>query len=285
MSDPGITHPLDTGFPAIRRVMGPGRASLDDVALESVVGQAFEGSEPLAVEDFLGSVQRFGKQIAPIAQKALPGVIQGATTGATVAGPFGAIAGAVGGGAAGLLGGGSQPAKRPSAVTGKGVPARGPAPAGVRSTGHPSGRTASPKAAQLLALLSRPETMQALGALLLADLGRSTVMVGNRPVQAAEFATAISEVAAQTAMEAMPYQRSGLPEHLADEYGQPRGDLANPAHRAALLAADLAEVAEDEAAESEAEWQLEMESNWTGSESSVEEVELMGEYDAALGEV
>jgi hypothetical protein len=276
--DQVFTDPLDTGYPAIRRVMGPGRLSLDDTALESVVSQTFEGAEAMAVEDFLGSVQRFGKQIAPIAQKALPGVIQGATTGASVAGPWGAVAGAVGGGAAGLLGGGSKPTARPAPRTGQGVPTRAVAPGVGRSPGQPLARTPSPAAAQLWGLLSRPETMQALGALLLANLGRPTVLVGNKPVQAAEFATAISEVAAQAAMEAMPYQGFGVPQHLTDEYGHPRGDLANPADRAALLTADLAELG----AESETDRQLDTESYATESESALEEVELMAEYEAAL---
>src|SRR6266540_2416257 len=102
MNGRGSANLLDTDYPAIRRVMGAEREYLDDEALETVIADAFGGAEPTEVESFLRSIQGFGKQVAPVAQKVLPGIAQGALTGATVAGPWGAVAGAVGGGVSGL---------------------------------------------------------------------------------------------------------------------------------------------------------------------------------------
>src|SRR5690348_4276373 len=93
---PGVrTVPMsDTDYPAVRRVMGEHRHRLDDDALESVLEELFPDSDPADVESFMGTIQRFGKEVAPIAQRTLPGAVQGAMTGASMGGLYGALAGA-----------------------------------------------------------------------------------------------------------------------------------------------------------------------------------------------
>lgn len=253
----------DTEYPAVRRVMGHERDRLDDDALERVLTDLFPGAMPEEVEDFMRSLQSFGRQVAPIAQRALPGVAQGAAQGAMVAGPWGALAGAIGGGAASLLsGGGSRPAARPGAAPAPGpppAPLPGPAvappgpiepPAGT-APGAAAPTPAAAATAQLVTLLSRPETMQALLALLMSGAGRSTVQVGRRDVPAAAFANAIAETAALVAEAAGHPLEQSVSEFLFDSLGQPRGDVVNPSERAALLLSDLAAVAAEEALEDE----------------------------------
>lgn len=277
----------ETEYPAVRRVMGPDRERLDDDMLERRLEDLFPGAQAEDVENFMRTLQSFGRQVAPLAQRALPGVIQGATTGATVAGPWGALAGAVGGGAASLLSGGGRPAPRPGAPPAPRPAPPGPAPApvagpapmvapaepiaptpgaagpmpalapglapGVAPTlgtepSAPAPPGAAPAAtAQLMSVLSRPETLQALLALLMPGTGRSTVTVGAREVPAAAFANAIAETAALVAEAAGHPLEQSYSEYLFDGMGQPRGDLVNPSERAGLLLSDLAAVAAAEA--------------------------------------
>lgn len=190
-----------TSYPAVRKVMGPERAEIDDEYLEGMLGELFPHAAPEDVEDFMGTLQRAANVVAPMAQKALPGIMQGAVQGATIGGPWGALAGAVGGGAMSLLGGGqaaaggTSPAAPPPAAP---SPPVAPAPASL-SMGGAAGSNAA--AAQLLALLSRPETMQALLALLMGNAGRPAVAAGTSAQAPAAFANAISELAAEAALQ------------------------------------------------------------------------------------
>jgi len=243
----------DTDYGAVRRVMGSARTRLDDAALEDLLMDLFPDSDPGDVENFMRTLQRFGQQVAPIAQRALPGVLQGAAQGGMVAGPWGALAGAIGGGAASLLAGGGRAAPRPPRPP---TPSR-PQPASPPGTpvGAAPGTARAVAPAQLLALLSRPETMQALLALLMSSAGRPTVPVGGRPVPAAAFANAIAELAAEAVQSLDTPPDEGVSEYLLDDHGEPRADVANPAARAALLLADLGTVADEEAEDAgEHEW-------------------------------
>ena len=232
----------ETDYPAVRRVMGSGRDHLSDEALEHLLERMFPGAEAEYVEDFMRTLQQFGRQAAPIVQKVGPGMAQGALQGGMVAGPWGALAGALGGGAASLLGGGGRGA----------APARAPAPAAPQIPGGlapiapqaPAGGVGGAASAQLLTLLSRPETMQALLSLVMAQSGRGTVPVGQHQVPAVAFANAISELASEAALSGG--ESSG---YWFDPHGAPRCDLASPSARAALLWGDLAEAAEAEAAD------------------------------------
>jgi len=251
----------DTDYPACRRVMGPERLRLDDSALESLLMQRFPGTRPEDVENFMNSLQSFGRQAAPLAQRALPGVVQGASTGA-VAGPWGAVIGGLAGGAASLLSSPSapSPAAPPAPAPAPTFGAPAPAPAFVAPTPTPAlglapapgeplpspavpgpaGTGAPAATAQLLSLLSRPETMQALLALLMSNSGRGTVPVGAQDVPAAAFAGAIAEAAALVADAAGHPLEQAASAYLFDGFGRPRADVVNPSERAALLISDLA---------------------------------------------
>ena len=287
----------ETEYPAVRRVRGPDRERLDDAALEGVLGGLFPGAEAEDVEDFMRGLQSFGRQAAPLAQRALPGIAQGAAQGAMVGGPWGALVGAVGGGAASLLSGGGPTAGRPTApapgpiaapgtapaapgVTLGLVPGLAPPPAPVGPAPTPGGAPPPAQAAtaQLISLLSRPETMQALLALLMSGSGRSTVPVGSRDVPAGAFANAIAETAALVAEAAgHPFEQS-MSEYLFDSVGQPRGDIVNPGERAALLLSDLAAVAAQEAQEEEDADSDE----WSPEVYGPEDVDVVQGYEAAL---
>jgi hypothetical protein len=237
--------------------MGPHRDRLDDDGIEDLLEELFPGAEPEDVEDFMRTLQNFGRQVAPIAQRALPGVAQGAMQGGMVAGPWGALAGALGGGAASLLGGSGA---RPSPPA-PGVPPPPAAPTPLPSapaTAPPGGAAGAP--AQLLALLSRPETIQALLALLLTSAGRGTVPVGGRPTPTNAFANAVAETASRVAEAYGSTIGEEASHHLVDAGGHPRCDPFNPAERASLLVWDLLSQTpleeEDESFE-EDEWSTE----------------------------
>jgi hypothetical protein len=293
----------DTSYPAVRRVMGPEREHMTDEALEDLLGDLFPEAVPGDVEDFMRSLQTFGKQVAPLAQRALPGVIKGATTGATVAGPWGAVAGAIGGGAASLLGGGgAQSAPRPAPPTPRPPtpqpPAPGPMalqpavtpPAPVAEPSPPAPVAAPPAGAaavagtaapaQLLALLSRPETMQALLSMVMAGAGRSAIRVGAQTVPAPAFANAISELAEEAAFAATPGSGAASG-YLYDSAGNPRCDVASPAERASLLLADVAAAA-DEAEEPGATADALDDSEWSEADEAFEESDPLDSYEAAL---
>jgi hypothetical protein len=284
----------DTSYPAIRRVMGPERERMDDAAIEDLVGELFPEADVEDVENFMRTVQSFGKQVAPLAQRALPGIIQGAATGGTVAGPWGALAGAIGGGAASLLSsGGSRgapparaaaqpPAPPPAAVPPAVEPPAAPgAPAPIAPPAAPVTAGAAPTA-QLMALLSRPETMQALLSMLMAGSGRSTVSVGAQPVPAPAFANAISELAGQAAEHAAIPAGAATAGYLVDAAGQPRCDMANPAERASLLLADIAAVALREAADADASADDSGDVEWVVADDAFAESDPLEGYEAAL---
>ena len=98
--------------------------------------------------------------------------------------------------------------------------------------------------------------MRALSSLLMSSAGRQTQQVGNQQVPTLAFANAISELAGEVAESYPVPEEEGISNYLLDVYGEARGDIFNPAERAALLIADLASVS---AAEAEIETAEEME--------------------------
>lgn len=258
----------ETDFPAVRRVMGADRDRLDDDAVEDLLTELFPDAYPDDVEDFMGSVQKFARQAAPVAQRALPGVIKGATQGAMVGGPMGMFVGAGVGAAGSLLQRSAPGASAPAPAV---PPALAPGPPGATSNA----------AAELLAILFRPETIEALLALFLSGSGRPSVEVGQKQVPAAAFADAIAEAAALVAEAAAPLDGPAT-EYLFDAQGEPRGDLANPAERAALLLSDLAAVAAAEAWDDEEEEAYDDSSTETGEGFASQDP--LDSYEAALGD-
>lgn len=253
----------DTDYPASRRALNHNNAQLSDQQLEIQLAELFPNSSAEEVENFMRSLQRFGRQIAPVAQRALPGIIQGAAQGGMVAGPWGALAGALGGGAASLLSSGPRAQTRPA-----------PSPPVRNTRAAVPATNAAPSMApiqQLLALLARPETMQALSALLMSASGRNSVSVVNRTVPVAAFANAIAELAAEAAEAATPTGSNNLSEYLLDSSGQPRCDVANPGERARLLLADISTLASREYFEDELYYE---------HETSRQEAEAVDEFTA-----
>lgn len=293
----------ETFYPAIRLSMDERRGQLDDQQLEDYLAEIMPGVAPEEVENFMRSLQRFGRQAAPIAQRALPGIIQGAAQGGMVAGPWGALGGALIGGVSSALssrGGPQQP--RPQTPTQ--VPPQAPAPVAARiSPGPVPGGTAPGSAAanismnmtpiqQLMALLSRPETMQALSALLMSGSGRQSINLGSRSVPAASFANAISEIAADVVDSAYSSIDEEIAEYLVDSEGIPRGDISNPAERARLLLGEISLLATEEFYEDEEDEEDEFEyeeydlvdeqdEDWDSQDSFSEEDAIDG-YEQAL---
>jgi hypothetical protein len=255
----------DTDYPAVRRVMGEHRHRLDDDALESVLEELFPDSDPADVESFMGTIQRFGKEVAPIAQRALPGAVQGAMTGSSM-GLYGALAGAALGATGAALSAPQGPSMlvapatptapvQPPAtpVQSPPTPAQPPAPTPVQSPPTPAQPPAStpglpmtPQAAAsaLLEILTNRATFEALLAVLMEAAGRSTVKVGDKDVPPAAFANAISEFAAIAAESDTGAEATT--DYLYGDSGWPRGDLASPLERAEILLSDVREAARDD---------------------------------------
>lgn len=214
-------HIRRTRYPAARRVMKDAAADLDDSAVADYLESVFPDASAQEIESFMRSLQSFGRSIAPVVkqavpiiQRAAPGAIQGALQGGMVAGPWGALAGAGIGAAGSLLS--QPPSAAPQQQTAPASPAQrqvavqqpapsraGPAPrrsspTRMQTSPVPQATTqagVNPAVTQLLALLSRPETMQALMSLAMAGRGRAAIPVGQRQVPPAAFANAIAEYA------------------------------------------------------------------------------------------
>lgn len=240
-----------TLYPNVRAMLSPGFAHLSDAELESAFESAFgEGVSPAEYEEFfgglgraLGSVGRdlgrFAGQAAPVVASALPGVIQGATTGAAL-GPWGALGGAIAGGVGSALSRhGRGPARdvgnvlggvvnTAGALTGRG--AAGGALAGLL------GGAGGGAAGQLLGLLRRPETLQAVQSL--AGGSNRAVPVGGRgtPVPASAFAGLLGALAREAEAEQLPGEAlSEPPAYLMNASGQFVVDPSDPDGRAARL--------------------------------------------------
>jgi hypothetical protein len=234
-----------TSYPAVRRSLPAGSKLIDDEAIEDMLSDRFPGVDPVEVENFMRTLRKAGRTLAPMAQKALPGMIQGAVQGGMVAGPWGALAGAAGGGALSLLSSGGAQSPAPAGPSpgasqaGRAAPpATGPPPAAPGAGGAGAARSSSP-VAQLLWLLSRPETIQALSALLVSAGRQPAVQVGQRQVPAAAFANAISEVAARVTETAGSTDYGEVSPYLMDDMGHLRCDISNPEQRTDLLFSDL----------------------------------------------
>jgi hypothetical protein len=280
----------ETDYPAIRRVMGPERAEIDDADLEGLLGELFPGAAPEDVEDFMGTLQRATRSVAPMAQRALPGMMQGAVQGATVAGPWGALAGALGGGAMSLMGGPTGGPGRVAPPQALAAPALGGpvvAPVAPAPFSVPGGGSAGPSNAavtQLLALLSRPETMQALLALAMSTSGRPAIASGPSTQSPAAFANAISELAAEAALQGAGEPACGHGRELCEctDCSQ-----ASPREQAAWLVMQLDEFDRARAiGRGDAFLEWDAEDSDVGDNEEEEDMETlddwMGAYEAAL---
>jgi hypothetical protein len=275
----------DTDYPAVRRVMGEHRLHLDDDALESVLEELFPDSDPAHVESFFGSMQRFGKEVAPIAQRAVPGAVQGAMTGASVGGPYGALAGLAIGATTGALSAPQGPAKpvAPATPTAPVPPPIMPAPPPTTMPAPPPTTMPAPLPTTMPAPL--PTTMPAPLPTTMPAPPPTTAATTPNPPMAAKAAEAllaiITNEATINALQAYLLQTLGrstvtvgdkqvppaafanaiaefaaiaaenamateaTTDYLYGDSGWPRGDLASPLERAEILLSDLREAARD----------------------------------------
>lgn len=92
---------------------------------------------------------------------------------------------------------------------------------------------------QLLSLLQRPETMQAIAAMNLGSLGRRTIPVGatRTPVPTSAIARVVGELVEQSVAETAAFSdgAEGELRYMTDETGEFVGDPALPAERAARV--------------------------------------------------
>jgi hypothetical protein len=230
---------------------------------------AREGIDAPAMEGFFDDVGSFFKKAAPVvgqvAQRALPGIVSGATTGAAL-GPWGALGGALIGGVTSALSSGGRTGGAPAPSRGGGGPlgamagAAAPALAGLAGGGGPLGALASAaapamaglagggggnSAGALLNVLRNPQVLQSLMSLALGSAGRQSVPVGasQTPVPTSAVANLIGQLGSRAfaQAEAAAEPSEALPAYLYKE-GQLVVDPGAPEQRAARLLEMLSET-------------------------------------------
>jgi hypothetical protein len=139
--------------------------------LEEVVTASMSDLPQPVAENFLKSLGSLGKTVAPVLQRAAPGIAQGAASGASVGGPWGALIGA-GVGLASSASKGAKPA-RPAAPTMS--PMGGTVGGTAAAAPVPALPTGQPAAATLVSLLQNPSVLQALMSQVLGASGTPQV--------------------------------------------------------------------------------------------------------------
>lgn len=235
-------------YPTLREALSAEYADLPAEDIESLVESLYPDVSAEDLEGFFSSLKKAVRSVGKVAKRALPGVIQGATTGAA-AGPWGALVGGIAGGALRAAtagrGGVARRVARAAAVGG------GPA-ARLLGRGALRQLSGSPAAAQLLKTLGQPQVSQALMSMAMGGAGKGTVRIGNVPVPTGAITNALrrlleraeSEFHEQTAGES-----GGTPLYLLDDAGEFVVDPADDDARADLVIemlglADAAEALE-----------------------------------------
>lgn len=177
------------------------------------------------------SVGQFAQQAAPVVARALPNVIQGATTGASMGGPWGALIGGLAGGASGIMQQSNDPTVRgiggamhqigslagsirggggaAGALGAIGAGQPGQAPGGANLLGSIFGgqqaRAAGANggaANDLMGMLTRPETLQALLSAGMGTFGNQNLQIGGQQVPVHSILSTLSNLAGRAAHEA-----------------------------------------------------------------------------------
>jgi hypothetical protein len=251
-----MTTVPETFYPHLREMLDDRFAALPDATIDACFADAFgEGVTPAEYEEFFSGLSRAFNSALPVLKSVGQGALSGAATG-SVAGPWGALGGAVLGGLGGGLshaGGQAGDVGRgiggvvnaAGALTGRGGAAQGAAGlAGM--LGGAAGTTGggSSAASVLGATLRRPETLQALQALL---AGRNTsVPIGSSgtTAPASAFAGLLGALSREAETEAEAYDAASRPSvvhgYLLDAAGVPVVDPGDANLRAARLLALLA---------------------------------------------
>lgn len=240
----------------LRQALAPEYAGLPADELDILIEDSFPYTTADALDRDLGRFfSRAGKELG----KAAPGMLQGAMSGAAAGsalGPYGMLAGALGGAALGGFqshqaatqrermaaraqtmsaspaGAAAAPPQNLSAMR-PGAPGATAGTAMAQpSTGvtAPMGANPMPMAgaggnasAQLLALLSRPEILQALASMAMGQLGRRDVRVGESVVPVGAVGNLISVLGQRSAAQHNPYinaDAAEIPDYLIDETGE-----------------------------------------------------------------
>lgn len=236
-------------YPELRKVLGGPYRGMPAQQIESMLEDYNVNAEDM--ESFLSTLGDIGRGVV----RALPQVLPAALpiAGTVLGGPLGGMLGGMAGQALGSALG-PRPAAPP--LPGAPQPAGGqaPAPGGYMPAPMPGG---SPAAGQLLQTMFRPETLQALISMLMGQVGRQSVPVGNTQVPLGGFPNLLGVLANQAAAEydaasAHGYGSETLPRYLENYAGESYGDPSVPEHRAAALLELFREsdVEHDEAAPS-----------------------------------
>ena len=208
-------------YKGIREVLAPEYRELPAEQIEALVRSTLGDVDPEDVDDFLGTLKKVGGFVAKAAPSVLP--VAGTVVGTAFGGPLGATLGGTLGSLAGkAVGGAAGPGPR------RGRPGLAAAPAAG----------GSPAAGQLLALLNRPEIIQALMAMLMGPAGRSHVPVGGTAVPVGAVANLVGTLANQAAAEhnaAVAWEGESSQGWLLDARGEFLVDPAVPEERAERL--------------------------------------------------
>lgn len=128
--------------------------------LEEVVAASISDLPQPVAENFVKALGSLGKAVAPVLQRAAPGIAQGAASGASVGGPWGALIGAGAGLASSALKGAKPGRPAAPAVA---IPGMAGGTAGATVTAPvPVLPTGQPAAATLVSLLQNPSVLTAL---------------------------------------------------------------------------------------------------------------------------
>lgn len=207
-------------YPGLREALAPPYRNLEAEDIESLFKSYNLSAEDM--EGFFDTLKDIGKAVVNAAPAVLP--VAGTVVGSAFGGPLGgALGGALGQAAGGAIG----KATTPSAAPGRQIPRLPQSPPG-----------AAPTASQLVQTMFRPEMLQALLSMLLGQLGRSNVTVGNKSVPVEAFTNLLGTMAhqAQAEYNAANLGVTGdLPEYLRDYSGEAIGDPAIAEHRARAL--------------------------------------------------
>lgn len=217
-------------YPELRGVLANPYRSMRAEQIESLLENYNLNAED--TENFLSSLGNIGRGVV----RALPQVLPTALplVGTALGGPIGGMLGGVAGQA---LGSALGPRPHTQALPAPPQPGAVQAPAGGVPAQMPGG---SPAAGQLLQAIFRPETLQALIAMLMGQAGRQSIPVGNTQVPVGGFANLLGVLANQAAAEynaasMHAYAGENLPDYLRNYAAETNGDPAIPEHRAAVL--------------------------------------------------
>lgn len=146
-----------------------------ETVLHGVLGEGVSLADAEGFFDDLGhTLSGVASAVAPIAQRALPGVVSGAASGAAL-GPYGMLGGALLGGLSSALSGGGAGGAPPSPQAPPGAPPAPPPPSGRTAPSAPGTGGTGGAVAQLLGALGSPTVQQALSAMLMGRAGAPTV--------------------------------------------------------------------------------------------------------------